>query len=533
MSQSQNKGAIVINRMYAGNYLASNLGHEIINLFQADNGKHYIYLNPKGNFDKTHKDKDTGEDKIKYMLFVKNHSSEEFEVIGLATGLKSVDGVDCTLSRKLSDRNDEVYKKQVEYITEEDITYGGKAILKLFNDAEQQSIFITYEAKEVFIPNKRIFISYNPETKDINTDKLIRIVLKGYNKPSTSLRSYIYPEGTFMGDGTKPTEEVKNKRNSDYQNLVENLINDNLINNSKLWQEQNKKVNPNDAGDGKPREVSLFDICQILDDENRFSNALSYFLTQPQYKELWKDFFKNVNCQNLKEGKKERLNIDVDFGKAYEVTREESAKIEDDSHKKNYGVTGGGRIDLVIRDSNNNIIVIENKIKSDVNTVPNDKKDKTQLNRYVEYVNWLLAKDKEKENIPSHFIILTPNYNIPEISEEMKQYYKIITYGDLYKFLKDRNEVEADANFKAFFEAMHRHTHENVNDYLYYDMLEKFVRRIKEANASKVVSRTDPNNPNQGIVRPEDCQLPEGFETPTGDLISEELGEAIRKSEGY
>ena len=80
---------------------------------------------------------------------------------------------------------------------------------------------------------------------------------------------------------------------------------------------------------------------------------------------------------------------------------------------------------------------------------------------------------------------------------------------------------------------MQRHTHENVNDYLYYDMLEKFVRRIKEANASKVVSRTDPNNPNQGIVRPEDCQLPEGFETPTGDLISEELGEAIRKSEGY
>jgi type IV secretory pathway ATPase VirB11/archaellum biosynthesis ATPase len=67
----------------------------------------------------------------------------------------------------------------------------------------------------------------------------------------------------------------------------------------------------------------------------------------------------------------------------------------------------------------------------------------------------------------------------------MKQYYKIITYGDLYKFLKDRNEVKADANFKAFFEAMHRHTHENVNDYLYYDMLEKFVRRIKAYNDKK------------------------------------------------
>jgi hypothetical protein len=64
----------------------------------------------------------------------------------------------------------------------------------------------------------------------------------------------------------------------------------------------------------------------------------------------------------------------------------------------------------------------------------------------------------------------------------MAELYQVITYGDLHKFLKGRNEVEADANFKAFFEAMHRHTHENVNDYLYYDMLEKFVRRIKAYN---------------------------------------------------
>ena len=66
----------------------------------------------------------------------------------------------------------------------------------------------------------------------------------------------------------------------------------------------------------------------------------------------------------------------------------------------------------------------------------------------------------------------------------MKKHYKIVTYGNLYDFLKRRKEVNADANFKAFFEAMHRHTHENVNDYLYYDMLEKFVRRIK-ANQDK------------------------------------------------
>ena len=33
---------IVLNRMYTGSYLSTNLGHEVINMFQADNGKHYF-----------------------------------------------------------------------------------------------------------------------------------------------------------------------------------------------------------------------------------------------------------------------------------------------------------------------------------------------------------------------------------------------------------------------------------------------------------------------------------------------------------
>ena len=529
-TEGKNNGAIVINRMFAGDYLASNLGHEIINLFQADNEKHYIYLNPKGNFDKTHKDKETGNDKIKYMLFVKTHSSKEFEVIGLATGLKSVDGVDCTLNRKLTDKNEGAYKKQVEYIITKKVKYGGIPIFELFNDAEQQSIFITYKAEKLYKPTKPIFICYG-ENVDINCEEeCVKICLSGYNQPSTSLHSYIYPEGTFKGDGTKPNEETKKKRQEDYKNLINNLISKG----DDLWQIHDKGVNGNDIKEIKPREVSLFDICQILDDENRYSNALAYFMGQPKYKELWVNFFWNVECFNLWTKQNENLKIKMDFNSAYEITREESAKIEDDTYKKKNSVTGGGRIDIVVRDESN-IVVIENKIKSDVNTVPNDKKDKTQLNRYVEYISWLIYKGKEKDSVKTHFIILTPNYNIPEISEEMKQYYKIITYGDLYKFLENnKSKFEDDANFVAFFEAMRRHTHKNVNDYLYHDMLEKFVRRIKEANASKVVSRTDPNNPNQGIVRPEDCQLPKGFELLTGDLIyDKELGEAICKSEGY
>ena len=51
--QSEKKG-IVLNRMYTGSYLSSNLGHEVINMFQDDQGKHYLYLNAKGNYANMH-----------------------------------------------------------------------------------------------------------------------------------------------------------------------------------------------------------------------------------------------------------------------------------------------------------------------------------------------------------------------------------------------------------------------------------------------------------------------------------------------
>ena len=80
------KAGIVLNRMYVGDYLSTNLGHEVINLFKADNGNHYVYLNSTGNFASVHKGK------IGYMLFVKYHKEDEMEVIGMATELEEVVG---------------------------------------------------------------------------------------------------------------------------------------------------------------------------------------------------------------------------------------------------------------------------------------------------------------------------------------------------------------------------------------------------------------------------------------------------------
>lgn len=447
---------IVLNRMYVGDYLASNLGHEIINLYQADNGGNYIYLNSTGDFVKAH------QGKIKSMLFVKYHGIGEVEVIGLAKGLHDVYQAEQQFTGKYDGINTEIFAQQQEYIKGEGgVSYGGVPILDIFGESVQQSVYITYKADKVYIPKpgKRLFIRFfsDKEVEYPMHDEASDIVigLTGYQQAKASLKQYIYAEGTYPGDLTKRNIEAKRE---DFNKICRTLIDD-----MTLWQESNNKVDDEELIEVNQRKVSLFDICQIQNDENKFSNALSYFMTQ--HPKLWRNFF---------------LKYDVDLGETFTICREESSKIED----TNYNHTkypSGGRIDLMLR-TKQDMVVIENKIKSDINSIEEDCEGK-QLRRYYNYTVWLSEnKDGDDYNKKKHFFILTPKYNIPTIEDdEMKKLYQIITYADVYNYLTENLEqFKNDSNFVAFYEAMYRHTLENVNDYLYHEMQEKFFRKIKQ-----------------------------------------------------
>ena len=445
-TKSENKSdkrGIVVNRMYVGGYLADNLGHEIINLFQADNGRHYLYLNSSGSFARGHENIDT-------MLMARYVGKDCFEVVALAKGLKFAPGSNMTRSRDIMEFNQAICDEQLRYIESQPtggIRYGGISILDIFNDAEQQSVFITYEAEKVLLPkgDMRILLNYNKEAFNCFGEKETVIAIRHHNLPKTSLKSYIYSED--------------NSSSYDYQNIL-----DNLINNDSLWCDDREwKVKPQDAG--VSREISLFDICRINDDENRFSNALAYFMTQPEYRGLWQDYFNTLG-----------VSLEDD----YKVEREVSSKINDSEGEKEFGI-GGGRIDLLISDKNN-LVVIENKIKSDINTVEEDaRSNTTQLNRYQSYISWKVANDRKEKRLDrkATYLILCPDYNQPELRESERDY-RIITYGNLYDYLKDREAVNNDHNFRALKNAMLRHTMPTANGYLYNEMLEKFERRIKE-----------------------------------------------------
>lgn len=437
--------SIVINRMYVGDYLSSNLGHEVINMYTADNGKHYLYLNAYGSFAKK------WQSEIGYMLLTKYHCKGCVEVIGKAIGLSDV----YSLKDSSNKNKEDISEHQVDYIRKEEINYGEVSLLKLFSDAERQSVYVTFVAEKVFkvANDKKIFIHYaNQINENIEKqDNTIDIYLEDNKLALASLDQFFQ------------------KDEKDYCKLY-NLI----INHNDFWKElgnddkikiEKKKVN------AKPRKESIFDICQIQNNENCFSNALAYFMKEYCYKKLWSTFFESI--------------LGVKLDDYYCVKREEHAKITDDNYKSDKSVEGGGRIDLVIRDSNN-IIIIENKIKSDINKKSSDDNDTNQLHRYKEYVEWRTSGKEIARKGNEHYYILAPNYNKPTIPPELEADYKIITYSDLYDFLGNNRSIwENDPNFVAFYEAMKRHTHENVNDYLYYEMQDKLMRRIYECHQNK------------------------------------------------
>lgn len=460
------QNAIVLNRMYVGNYLMSNLGHEIINLYQADNGNHYLYLNSTGDFVQTH------HNKVGYMLMVKYHCVGEVEVIALATELEDVYSADQKFNAKNNDINADILARQKEYAsTEGGISYGGVSVFDIFRDFQQQSVFVTYKARKILIPKtgKRIFMRFrNPAQSQFpqHDESALIVTLEGYQQAKASLKQYIYPDGTYKGDLAKDHIEEKKR---DYTKIFETLIAD-----SAIWEEYSVPVSKEGLNEMSQRNVSLFDICQVQNDENKFSNALAYFMTRPEYFTLWKGFF---------------INYGIELAEKFTVSREEASKIEDTGvDPKEY--PSGGRIDLLLR-TNNSIIVIENKIKSDINSIEEDGEGK-QLVRYYNYSKWRTSLHgcTDYGKTP-YFIILTPNYNPPVIDDDqMKSVYKVITYGDLYGYLSVHKEMfEHDNNFLAFFEAMHRHTHENVNDYLYFEMQDKFFRIIKEVSENLEKSR--------------------------------------------
>ncbi|MGM9851247.1 MAG: PD-(D/E)XK nuclease family protein [Muribaculaceae bacterium] len=483
------RDVIVENRMYAGDYLTSNLGHEVINMFKAADGKCYLYLNPYGSF------AEKWRGRVKYMLMIKYYSEDCVEVIGKAKITEDIYNCNNT--------NNQTKGKNQEGIINE-IKYCGVSLADLFSDAEQQDVYVTFRAATTYkVKNDhRILIHYKPQSKssdktkdnvqcDKHKEDIDTKVKKGLVFTEDCIDVWL-SETKLALQSLRQFYAPKTDNDSDYK-LIKKIIEDKEY--AGFWEKVHRvKI----SADLMNHEPSLFDICQIQNDENRISNAMAYFMRVPKYRSMWRSFF-TEECG-------------IELCDNYTVVREQDTTIkgenkEGDSSKKSSNDDNRGRIDLFIS-GNNSVLAIENKIKSGINRTQSERQnkasDKDQLDRYIRYLSHL--KDVKEVIDNYRLVVLLPKYNEEEINQRVKDLnesmnsietqdpkpnsipyneVKVVTYKELYDFLSTKRDTfKDDSNFMAFFNTIKRHTYNTENEYLYGEMMQKFYDRIRLAKQS-------------------------------------------------
>ena len=272
MVENIDRPIIAINRLFAGRYLSNHIGHEVINMFQSDNGKNYIYLQPYGTYAAKHYGK------IGYVLLARGvEGKRALELLGLATHLTDIfNPKDCN-----------PWTHTREYIKKNNVRYGDVSLLDIFvhneGDVDAQNVYLTMEAETVMRPKKPTYIVFGSEEVQIDKNT---IYLSYSNQAKTSLKQYFLP-----GD-------------EDYEVLRR------LINDKTLWTIPTTQIGKTDSIPIK--EDNFFDICGIDDYELAFSNALAFFMDK--YPELVVGFAKDRLAKNIKPFpvvERETHNIDI------------------------------------------------------------------------------------------------------------------------------------------------------------------------------------------------------------------------------
>ena len=271
---------IIINKMYVGAYLSEgdNIGHEIINLYKADNGKNYIYLNSQGAIDLSR-----GANSITVLL-VRKFASRIYKVLAKAEGITILDFADRKLSRK------ERYKGQVSL----GLTYGGVRLVDLFKGnffrgslEGNENAYTTFVADTVLKPKKQMYVTDDESISGDNT--FFFFLNKGFGKQT--LRE-------FFNENEKPESFT------DLNQIIED---------SELWEDANTTQVISELPElQKDPYFNFLNIIKQEDNELVFSNMLAHFFNEN--KEAFSRFAKEVLSIEIQTDfsiEREKRNIDL------------------------------------------------------------------------------------------------------------------------------------------------------------------------------------------------------------------------------
>lgn len=423
---------ILLNLMFRGQFLQDNIGHEIINMFPADDGQYYIYVNPYGTFHKSHSGK------IETILLGRYAGNNCIEIIAKAEELEEivkVDGDDETIRHK-----------QEKYCENNHICYGGKPIIQIFNVNENQNkhqlAWVSFLCKKYckVRKEKKLFITDTKERENISEN------IYFIGNPDATAPTIRFPKQSLKAYYAKGSDET----GAAYCALNK------IVNDISLWEEElnenEKQIITRDAAVDK--YSNFLKLIHKENDELSFSNLFAHYLSHRF--ELMIPFAKEV--------------LGLDLGNFYKIEREWE------------------NIDLLIEDDMH-VIVIENKIKSKINGIRHDidsKEVRSQLGKYIEKAHERAKPKDGKPEKKTKFYIFSPNYNHIDLKPyEGGDQYTTVLYSKIYDFFIEHQNIKTDRFFDDFLKALYKHTLPYADD-LYGEMLQKFAESIYRNNENKM-----------------------------------------------
>ncbi len=327
----------------------------------------------------------THNDRIEYVLLTRSNGDGRIEIIGKVFGnLKQLVKVKTTLNKEL----ESIGAAQKELA--KSIKYSAKSIADIIKDNnyspayDEYPIYATFVADKMLRPSRPLYIA-NSQDGFSETEENILI----NSKLAKRSQKQYFKEGT-----------------QDYQTLLK------AINDNGLWEEEDNT--PNLSVD--TLNDHYLTIIRKENDEVIYSNLLKHYFLED--KNAFKGFLKD--------------ELEIDVSNDFKIDREVQTE-------------NGKFIDLLIQDKDN-LIVIENKIKSKINGVRHDIYSDYVQSQLSDYYNFANSKANGRA---MYFFILSPNYNKIDLSRFLQgDKYHLIHYSQLYEYYK--GVAQTNSKFKEF-----------------------------------------------------------------------------------
>ena len=243
------KDVILLNNLFNGEYIKEKVGGEIINMYQSDNDKYYIYVNPYGNIN------NKWDNRIKHILFIRSVGNRVVKVIGKAEIKQQIS---LNAFRRLGAGIDDYQKKHID---DNKITYGN---IKIYELGSWSNYFVTFEAEGIYKAKTDIYLTPNKNQYYSSNSTFILENIKAINNQSQKL--YIDPN------------------NANYKTI------ENIIRNADFWEKNTvDKIN---LSENNENTESFLSIIKKENDELVNSNLLAHFLENDKI--FWSDFVGKV-----------------------------------------------------------------------------------------------------------------------------------------------------------------------------------------------------------------------------------------------